>query len=324
MHRVILLGLYFSLPFLLIGCASTPYKDVPVAKLTDQQLVDELAAASEGVGRQLNKAAYLMATRPDPFYVLSSSTTNYTGTADVSFSAYAVPQGRGYAYTGTGYGTYSGSAQTRYYYTDVNAFARLASDLGAAIASARAEANRVRGQEVLAELQTRAETRRTATQSSIDSWFAARSGEQLDKALVTAVLAWVPAGNAASTSDQLDKARAIIKSMERGPGLGGDWYGVFAQLSKLPDGRQYTINNFVRARFVQQGDQITGGGDLGTGERVEVEGRANGNQLAGTITNRGANMLMSASGLAESNRITLEYRGGSAQIQGEGKVILFR
>ena len=74
-----------------VGCSTTPYYAVEVSKLTDQQLVDEFAATAQGVGRQVNKAELLIATKPDPLYVLSSSTTTFFGTSNASFSGYAVP-----------------------------------------------------------------------------------------------------------------------------------------------------------------------------------------------------------------------------------------
>jgi hypothetical protein len=58
---------------------TTPHKDVPVSGLTDEQLVEELTACAVGI-RSINRTQYLIATRPDPAYVLSSSTTNYFGT----------------------------------------------------------------------------------------------------------------------------------------------------------------------------------------------------------------------------------------------------
>ena len=57
---------------------------------------------------------------------------------------------------------------------------------------------------------------------------------------------------------------------------------------------------------------------------MEFEGRTNGNQLVATITNRGAGTLVSASGTAETKRIAVDNRGGSAKLQAEGKVVLFR
>ena len=50
------------------GCATTAFGDVPAPRLTDEQLVLELEAAAAGVGVQINRAEYLIATRPDPAF----------------------------------------------------------------------------------------------------------------------------------------------------------------------------------------------------------------------------------------------------------------
>jgi hypothetical protein len=73
-----------------------------------------------------------MATKPDPAYFLSSSTTNYFGTHTANISAYAMPVGYGYQAYGRAYESYSGTGYTQYYYTDANAFARSMHNLRAA------------------------------------------------------------------------------------------------------------------------------------------------------------------------------------------------
>lgn len=137
---------------LLSACITTPYRDISVSQLTDEQLVEELTACAAGVGESVNRAQYLMATKPDPAYFLSSSTTNYFGTYTANISTYAMPVGYGDQAYGAAYGTYSGTGYTQYYYTDVNAFARSMHDLGTAIAHAQAASYHERGLEVLAEL----------------------------------------------------------------------------------------------------------------------------------------------------------------------------
>ena len=52
------------------GCAAhTPYRETPVVSLSDEQLIQELASAVQGMGVAINRAQYLMAVRPEPAYV---------------------------------------------------------------------------------------------------------------------------------------------------------------------------------------------------------------------------------------------------------------
>jgi hypothetical protein len=322
--------LVVSLVFCFVGCSTTPYYTVEVSKLTDQQLVDEFAAAAEGAGRQVNKAELLIATKPDPLYVLSSSTTTFFGTSNASFSGYAVPTSYGAYYSGSGYGTYSGVGQTRYTYTDVTALAQLMHLVGAAVASANAEVLRRRGQEVIAEVQRRVEVRRVAAQRPVDRFFAENKALADDKALVTAVLAFIPPQANTDASDQLRQAKQVIDRMQRGPGLAGDWYGVFAQVSTLQDGRKFAMNNFLRLRITQEGNKLIGTGELGTGEKISVDCAVNGDEVTGTVTNTSSllNLSVKVNGRTqERDKLKLDFSGGSAavvKVAVNGNVGLFR
>src|SRR5690348_5908272 len=44
--------------------ANTPYRGVPVANLSDEELITELQAAVQGLGIQLNRTMYLMRYPP--------------------------------------------------------------------------------------------------------------------------------------------------------------------------------------------------------------------------------------------------------------------
>jgi hypothetical protein len=307
------------------ACASTPYRDIPVQQLNDQQLADEFVACAAGVGREVDRAQLLIATKPDSLYVLSSSTTNYFGTSNAVASGYAVPTRYGYSIAASGFGTFSGTAQTSYYYSDVNAYARLLHDIGAAIAEARGADYRRRGAEVLAEVESRSSRRRIVEQQSIDVFFDANRNLVEKKALTTAILAWLPPRSAEASSDQnLERAKAVIAEMKRGPGIAGDWYGIFSTETTLQNGRKIAINNFVRVTIGITGERCNGTGELGTGEKVEIDCRLVGDQVAGTVTNKGAGLVVAISGRLEPERAILEYQGGGAQLKQVGRVALFR
>src|SRR5215510_15534686 len=80
----------------LAGCAAqTPYREIPVASLSDEQLVNELVSAVQGLGVAINYTQYLMTVRPEPAYVLTSSTTTFTGSLNAQYNAYTMPVGYG-------------------------------------------------------------------------------------------------------------------------------------------------------------------------------------------------------------------------------------
>lgn len=75
--------------------AQTRYAGIPVSELSDEQLVEELISAAEGLGIELNKAMHLMAVRPEPAYVLTSDSTTFAGTIGATYKAYSMPVGYG-------------------------------------------------------------------------------------------------------------------------------------------------------------------------------------------------------------------------------------
>src|SRR6184192_4916744 len=110
----------------LTSCAANiVYRGIPVAQLTDDQLIAELESAAQGFGIEFNRTAYLMAVRPEPAYVLTSSTTTFSGSANATYNAYVMPTGYGATVYGTASGTVSGTSSTQYQYTDTRGAERL-------------------------------------------------------------------------------------------------------------------------------------------------------------------------------------------------------
>jgi hypothetical protein len=174
-------------------------------------------------------------------------------------------------------------------------------------------------------MRGRIEAKRVAAQQPVDRFFAQNQSLAQDKALITAVLAWVPADPSALPGDDLKRAKAVVESMKRGPGAGGEWYGVFTSISKLPDGRRFALNNFVRLSLIQDGEKITGVGELGTREQLQIDCRIDGDKIRGTVTNPGAGIVVTVSGTkTERDKVTLEFSGGRSQLEQSGTVALFR
>src|SRR5438093_13030564 len=86
---------------LFVSCgANALYRGVAVTSLSDEQLVGELVSAAQGLGVEVNRTMYLMAVRPEPAYVLTSSTTTFSGSANATYNAYVMST----RYRATAYG----------------------------------------------------------------------------------------------------------------------------------------------------------------------------------------------------------------------------
>ena len=52
---------------ILSGCAAkTIHQGVPPAQLTDEQLIEEIGSALQGLGIEYDRTMFLMAVRPEP------------------------------------------------------------------------------------------------------------------------------------------------------------------------------------------------------------------------------------------------------------------
>jgi hypothetical protein len=310
---------------LLSACITTPYRDISVSQLTDTQLVEELTACAAGLGESINRAQYLMATKPDPAYFLSSSTTNYFGTYTANISAYAMPVGYGYQAYGRAYGSYSGTGYTQYYYTDANAFARSMHNLGAAIAQAQAASYRARGLEVFAELQGRIARRSAETQILISEFFRENPGLEPRKKLIGAILPWVVSkGAQLSPREALEEATKIILTLGRGEGMTGNWYGVFSQTSTLDNGQTVSFNQFSRVDLQQKANIVTGKGEIGTGEQLEISGRVENGRFEGIVANITSAINSRLSGIVADEQVVVEFSGAGVGHRVQGDTVLFR
>src|SRR5947208_2193014 len=231
------LSIALSVVSLTSCAANTVYRGIPVAQLTDDQLIAELESAAQGFGIEFNRTAYLMAVKPEPAYVLTSSTTTFAGSANATYNAYTMPVGYGMAVSGSASGSVSGSATTRYQYTDVNAGARIGNALATAISRSRQESYRRRGLDVIAEYRRRVSVRRLEAERPIQEFFAENPELQHRGILVAAVAPWAASQGVQDSRGILQRTKEIISSLRRGEGLTGTWYGTFAQTNTNAQGQ---------------------------------------------------------------------------------------
>jgi hypothetical protein len=309
----------------LASCAAnTVYQGIPVATLTDEQLIAELESAARGFGIEVNRSMYLMAVRPEPAYVLTSSTTTFSGSANATYNAYVMPVGYGAAVSGSASGTVSGMATTRYQYTDVRAAERLGNALATAISQSRQEAYRRRGLEVMSEYQLRVSMRRLETERIIQEYFAQNPDLQSRRTLVAAVAPWAASEGHPDARATLQRTKDIIESLSRGDGLTGRWYGMFAQTNTTAQGEVFAFSEFVRIDLAQQGTTLTGRGILGTSEIVELTGHVSQRDITAAVANTTSAINVSLTAIAAPSQITGSFTGFGAGVRMEGTFTLLR
>jgi len=307
------------------GCAAhTPYRETPVVSLSDEQLIQELASAVQGMGIAINRAQYLMAVHPEPAYVLTSSTTTFSGTMHAQYSTYTMPIGYGTTTYGTASGSVSGAANTQYHYTDVNAGAQMGNAIALGIAQAREAAYRKRGQEAWVEYQRRVQLRRAQTEQLIQEFFSAHPNLQTRRTLVAAVAPWAAAEGYTDGWQTLERSRSIIEGLQQGSGLSGSWYGVFSQRTKTDRGQELAFTQFLRIDLVDEDGAITGKGQLGSGEVIALKGHVEGQQITGAVANTTSGINVAFAGIAASTQITAEYTGIGAGQRLTGTVVFLR
>jgi len=318
----------FLIAILLAGsfacAANTVYHGVPVGQLSDTQLVEELYSAAKGYGVELNRSAYLMAVRPEPAYVLTSSSTAMVGSVNATYNAYTMPTGYGTSTYGSVSGVASGTANTSYHYTDANAMAELGNSIAAAISRSKREKYRRRALEVLKEYNRRVTERRAATERVIVNFFEDNPELENRRTLVAAVAPWAAAESGTTARATLNGTKEIIDSLPRGDGVTGDWYGAFSQTTTTANGQVYAFNEFVRLTLDQTGNAFTGTGELGSGEKLELSGTVNGSRITAEVANTTSAINVTMSGIDTPDQITGEFSGFGAGTRMKGTFTLLR
>lgn len=307
------------------GCgASTQYAGIAPEQLSDNQLIEELQSAVQGYGIAMDRTAYLIAIRPGPAYVLTSSSSAFAGSINASYNAYTMPSGYGESITEDVSGTVQGQSNTQYHYTDANAAARLGNAIATAIQESRQAAYRRRAEEVWAEYQRRVAARRAATQQIIDQFFNAHPDLAERRMLVAAVAPWAAAQGPIDGRETLERARQLIDSNPRGAGLSGVWYGIFSQITTLNNGATLGMNQFLRIQLTDSNGTVSGIGVLGTGEKIELSGSEHNQHLDATVANVTSAINVTANAITAPTQITGEFSGFGQGARLHGQFTLLR
>ena len=122
--------------------------------------------------------------------------------------------------------------------------------------------------------------------------------------LIGAILPWVVSQSTSLLPrEALNQSKRKALSLYRGDGMTGDWYGVFSQNSTLENGETVSFNQFFRATLLQDGNKITGTGEIGTGEQLEISGTIAAGQFEGVVANTTSAINSRFSGIVADEQV---------------------
>lgn len=200
----------------LSGCVSTPFKGVPAAALTDDQLITELSSVYQQLGMSTASLSQLrvMMPAPDIRVTANSFTTMYLNTQVFGDTAYTT----GTATTRTTYSAY-----------DANDINRSMNQIAQNIQLARINELSGRRFQVEAEARRRVEVRRrqeAELASALQRFFAEHPSLRTETDLLQAILPWEQRVSYRDTLERLGfEAETVLAGRASGT-MAGRWYGV--------------------------------------------------------------------------------------------------
>ncbi len=319
-----IIGIFLSILFLigsLLGCSikkETLYGDIPIQNLSDDQLIQELENIYIALGRRFNKAEFLMAMKPDPAYVLTSSYTTFSGTYSVNMTTYTMPYGYGS-------GWFTGSGITQYQYTDANASIRGLILIAQLVNESKIRRLQERSHEIVVEFRKRAEEKRKNIEMEIEQFFVRNPDLRSKKTLLAAVLPWIASEKTfRSDTEMLDYAGRLIRALRTSEKLKHRWYGTFSQINRFKDGKTQAFSNFVVVDLRVIGNVLMGNGVLGTGEIVFLQANIKDGKWKGVVTNETAGVSFECEGVMTDTEFTAAYKGYALGKYLEGTAVLLR
>jgi hypothetical protein len=305
-----------------VACSSVR-DDGDVGSLSDRELVDALEAVSRANGATVDRVALLAALKPQPAYVLSSSTATLFGTVPASYAVYSLPTTTVDAVYGDRFDQLLEPGRTTYHHLDCGALSRLLTDASITVRHQPLCRLRSRGAALIAEVTTRIERRRAPVEDALDDFFATHPDLSSKRMLLASVLAWgvgnAPAGDDGSDSRRaLESAAQTIASLPRGRGLAGPWYGAVAHVIEVGGGDAVALNSFLRVDLTQQGTALRGRGVLGSGEAMALAATLEGDCLKGVAVNKTGSVSTRIEGRVRADRVVFRFAevGDDAGLKG--------
>ncbi len=288
---------------------------------SDEALVRRLSEIGGQINARVNTGQLLMALRPDPAYVVTSS-TSFFGHLSGTASIYRMPRG----YTASFAGTLLASGTTTYSYYDVNSFSRSLNSLGILINQISIQRKQREFQALLAEIQNRVRIRRQRVEAKVRNFFTSNPELRGKEDVFSAALPWVLSKKPdLSVREALNAARDVVLEVERRGDLSGRWYGVFSQESILDSGQKANLSSFVIVDLVQGDDgKVQGQGTLGTGDLVVVAGEVSEGAFTGRLENITSGYHTVLSAAIGGDRLEADFEGTAAGQTYTGRAVLVR
>lgn len=99
---------------------------------------------------------------------------------------------------------------------------------------------------------------------------------------------------------------------------------MFAQTTVVASGETIAFSEFVRLDLMEHGGEVSGGGSLGSGERIELRGTQNGGRLEAAVANVTSAINVELVAIAAESQITGRFAGAGAGQEITGTFVLLR
>jgi len=264
--QTVFLTCILGIGLLFCGCATTQYGGIAVEKLTDQQIVEELASIENQLGIESDHRNTLLAINTDPRYVVVGATTTYSGSVSGQYNK---------ANSGL-YGSFNGSGYTTYQYANANGGAAAVQGLGLLINSINTSALDNRRKAIVAEISRRQQARQVADQVTAE--FLKNHPEVAAKRDLLIACLIITRSRTADNLEQLQQAADIMSKLPK-----GRWIG-WVEAHGIP---QYPYGVIVGSYYLDlawNGDLLTGKGKASDGSEMSLTAnRKNDGTIEGVV-----------------------------------------
>jgi hypothetical protein len=272
------------------SCTSTQYGRVEVAKLTDQQLSEELVSVQHELGIQSDYRGTLLAIDTSPRPVVMSASTTYAG----NFNAQYNNANR------TLYGSFNGSGYTTYQNVDMNGGARFGQALGLIINASKTAKLEKRRTAVLTEISRRRDSRENIERVT-GQFLLAHPEIAANRDLLIACL-MITEHRTDDTFEQLQQAAEMMRTLPK-----NRWIG-WVEAHGIPE---YPYGVPVGSYFMDttwNGDALTGNGKASDGSEMTLTAKK---KQDGTIEGIVRSQIMEATfvGRMTDTALCVEYIG---------------
>ncbi len=272
------------------GCATTQYGETDVSKLTDAQLIEELASVEREMGIQSDYRSALLAIDTSPRPVVTSAGTQFNGNISAQYNNA----------NQTLYGNFSGNAYTTYQYTDANGGARFGQALALMINASKTTKLENRRSAVLTEFSRRRDTRNNIERIT-GQFLTAHPDIAANRDLLIACIL-ITQHRTADPLEQLQQAAEIIHTLPK-----NRWIG-WVEAHGDPNYPYGVVVGSYAMDTTWSGDTLTGRGKASDGSEMTLTAqRKSDGTIEGTI--QSGTMEAKFTGRMTDSALCVDYTG---------------